>query len=98
MAGIYIELALKLAMRFHWHNAGNGRSYQACLATDLFGDCVVWRGWCRADGKRGGQMQILVDSNEAGLRVLQRVARQRRQRGYQSVLASDVISPVPHYA
>jgi predicted DNA-binding WGR domain protein len=66
----------------HWHNPTNGRRYQAVLGPDLFGDTVLWRGWCSADGSRGGERSDVFTWEEEGDRALKRVARRRERRGY----------------
>lgn len=76
----------------HWRNPTNGRRYQAVLTLDLFGDSVLWRGWCGADGKRGGERKDVFTWEEDGLRALARVGRRRRARGY--VLLDDLLAGV----
>ena len=65
-----------------WHNPANRRRYQAVLGPDLFGDTVLWRGWCGADGQRGGEMADVFTWEEGADRALKRVARRRERRGY----------------
>lgn len=65
-----------------WHNPTNGRRYQAVLGPDLFGDWILWRGWCGADGRRGGMRRDVFTWEEDGLRALVRVKRRRQARGY----------------
>lgn len=67
-----------------WHNPDNGRRYQAVLGPDLFGDTVLWRGWCGRDGRRGGERRDVFTWEEEGDRALKRVARRRERRGYVS--------------
>ena len=75
-------------MILSWRNPTNGRCYQVVLGPDLFGDYVLWRGWCGADGRRGGEMTVaeLVPRDrfiDGGLlSVLRRIDRRRRARGY----------------
>lgn len=69
-------------MILHWHNPANGRRYQAVLGPDLFGDWVLWRGWCSADGRRGGERRDVFTWEEEGEALLKRVARRRERRGY----------------
>lgn len=72
-------------MILHWHNPTNGRRYQAVLGQDLFGDIVLWRGWCSADGRRGGEMAEVFTWEEDADRALKRVARRRERRGYERI-------------
>lgn len=65
-----------------WHNPENGRRYQAVLGPDLFGDTVLWRGWCSADGRRGGERRDVFTWQEEGEALLRRVGRRRARRGY----------------
>jgi hypothetical protein len=65
-----------------WRNPQNGRRYQAVLTVDLFGDSVLWRGWCGADGKRGGERKDVFTWESDGLSALRRVSRRRERRGY----------------
>ncbi|MGH8562695.1 MAG: hypothetical protein ACREXW_00890 [Gammaproteobacteria bacterium] len=68
-------------MTLRWHNPTNGRRYQAILGRDLFGDWVLWRGWCGAGGKGGGEMrQALHDT--AVVPAIRRLCRRREVRGY----------------
>jgi hypothetical protein len=69
-------------MNLRWRNPTNGRRYQAVLGPDLFGDCVLWRGWCGADGRGGGDMTVVLEGEEAGIAALERVGRRRERRGY----------------
>lgn len=72
-------------MILHWHNPANGRRYQAVLDVDLFGDWVLWRGWCGADGARGGERRDVFTWEEEGEALLKRVGRRRQARGYARV-------------
>ena len=76
-------------MILRWRNPHNGRRYQAVLGLDLFGDSVLWRGWCGADGKRGGEKQDVFTWEGDCLSALHRVSRRRRRRGY--VLLDDLL-------
>ena len=76
-------------MIFYWHNPTNGRRYQAVVGLDLFGDSVLWRGWCGLDGKRGGQKQDVFTWEGDCLSALHRVIRRRERRGY--VLLDDLL-------
>jgi hypothetical protein len=68
---------------FHsWRNPGNGRRYQAVLGPDLFGDWTLWRGWCSADGRRGGERQDVFTWQEEAEAFLRWVGRRRERRGY----------------
>jgi predicted DNA-binding WGR domain protein len=70
-------------MILRWHNPDNGRYYQAIyLGPDLFGDAVLWRGWCGADGKRGGERKDSFTWEEDCLRALKRCIRRRKRRRY----------------
>lgn len=70
------------AMNLRWHNPTNGRRYQVVLGLDLFGDSVLRRGWCGADGKRGGEKQDVFTWEADALSALRRVIRRRERRGY----------------
>ena len=76
-------------MILRWHNPTNGRRYQAVLGEDLLGDWVLWRGWCGADGRRGGEMEVVFTWEGDCLSALHRVSRRRRKRGY--VLLNDLL-------
>ena len=76
-------------MNLSWHNPANGRRYQAVVGPDLFGDSVLWRGWCGADGKRGGERKDVFTWEGDCLRALGRVRRRRQARGY--VLLDDLL-------
>lgn len=65
-----------------WHNPQNGRRYQAVLGPDLFGDWILWRGWCAGDGRRGGERQDVFTWEAEAEALLRRVGRRRERRGY----------------
>jgi predicted DNA-binding WGR domain protein len=66
----------------HWRNPDNGRYYQAVVGEDLFGESFLWRGWCGANGRRGGEKQDVFTWEGDCLRALRRVIRRRERRGY----------------
>jgi hypothetical protein len=72
-----------------WRNPDNGRRYEAAVGEDLFGDPFLWRGWCGANGKRGGQKEDVFTWEVDCLRALRRVIRRRKRRGY--VLLDDLL-------
>jgi hypothetical protein len=64
-----------------FRNPTNGRRYQAILGRDLFGDWVLWRGWCGADGKGGGELHQVLDDTSV-VAAIERLCRRREARGY----------------
>lgn len=69
-------------MILHWQNPTNRRRYQAVVGPDLLGDWVLWRGWCGADGRRGGERRDVFTWEDDADRALKRVVRRRERRGY----------------
>ena len=69
-------------MILSWHNPQNGRRYHCVVDQDLLGDSFLWRGWCGADGKRGGEKEDVFTWEDECLSALRRVSRRRERRGY----------------
>jgi len=65
-----------------WTNPLKRRYYRAYLCTDLFGGIFLQRTWGSLHTAHGGSKQELLDSWESGLKRLDAIAKQRRQRGY----------------
>ena len=58
------------------------RRYWIILQQNLFGQWLVLCRWGVTDSKRGGQLERLCDSYEAGLHLVQSAEKRRKQRGY----------------
>lgn len=65
-------------LRFVWHS----RFYTAVLDQDLFNQWTVTRSWGSAKSGQGGGRVSVVESFEAGLRLLQVIRRRRERHGY----------------
>ena len=69
-------------LRFVWHS----RFYTAVLDRDLFEQWTVTRSWGSTKSGQGGGRVSVVESFEAGLALLQTIARRREKHGYRVVL------------
>lgn len=56
--------------------------YSVLLDQDLLGDWTVMQSWGGKGSRRGGGKITPVRSFEAGLQLLQKIARRREQHGY----------------
>jgi len=62
--------------------ASETRVYTTLLDQDLLGDWTVMQSWGGKGNQRGGGEVTHVESFEAGLRLLQVIAKRRKQHGY----------------
>lgn len=58
------------------------RVYTVLLDQDLLGDWTVMQSWGGKSNRRGGGKVTHVESFEAGLKLLQAIAKRRGQHGY----------------
>lgn len=65
-------------LRFIWHS----RFYTAVLDQDMFGQWTVVRSWGSTRNGQGGGRVSVVESFEAGLRLLEAIRRRREHHGY----------------
>ena len=68
-----------------WINPEKARYYQVFLDQDLFGDWTLIKVWGGIDSNRGRMHSTGVASYEAGIKLVDEIARRRAQRGYASV-------------
>lgn len=68
-----------ISYRFTWQT----RFYTAVLDRDLFGQWTVMRSWGSTRNGQGGGRVTVVESFEAGVGLLQKIARKRKKNGYQ---------------
>ncbi|WP_052452272.1 WGR domain-containing protein [Noviherbaspirillum autotrophicum] len=59
------------------------RTYSIALDRDLFDQWTVTRSWARKENNLRGKRITHVDSFEAGMALVQAIARMREKRGYQ---------------
>ena len=65
--------------------ASETRIYTAILDRDLLGDWTVMQSWGGKSNQRGGGKVTHVESFEAGLKLLQAIAKRRGQHGYRHI-------------
>lgn len=65
--------------------ASETRVYTAILDRDLLGDWTVMQSWGGRNNQRGGRKVTLVESFEAGLELLQAIAKRRGRHGYNQI-------------
>ncbi len=70
-----------------WINPEKARYYQVFLDQDLFGDWTLITAWGGIGSNRGRMHSTGLASYEAGIELVDEIARRRAQRGYASVTA-----------
>jgi hypothetical protein len=65
-----------------WVNPEKARYYQVFLDQDLFGDWTLIKVWGGIGSNRGRMHSTGVASYEAGVELVDEIARRRSQRGY----------------
>jgi hypothetical protein len=73
------------AIQRSWINPEKARYYQVFLDQDLFGDWTLIKVWGGIGSNRGRMHSTGVTSYEAGVELVDEIARRRAQRGYASV-------------
>ena len=68
-----------------WINPEKARYYQVFLDQDLFGDWTLIKVWGGIGSNRGRMHSTGVASYEAGVELVDEIARRRARRGYASV-------------
>jgi hypothetical protein len=67
-----------------WISAEKARYYQVFLDQDLFGDWTLIKVWGGIGSNRGRMHSTGVASYEAGVELVDEIARRRAQRGHAS--------------
>ncbi len=67
-----------VSVRFTWHT----RFYTAVLDRDLFGQWTVKRSWGSSRNGQGGGRVTVVENYEAGVALLEVIAKRREKLGY----------------
>ena len=65
-----------------WINPEKARYYRVFLDQDLFGDWTLIKVWGGIGSNRGRMHSTGVASYEAGIELVDEIARRRSQRGY----------------
>jgi hypothetical protein len=68
-----------VSVRFTWQT----RFYTAALDRDMFGQWTVTRSWGSTRNGQGGGRVTVVESFEAGVALLEVIAKRRERCGYQ---------------
>lgn len=79
----FVTMPLPQPMRLRF--ASNGRFYTAALTQDLLEDWTVVQSWSGTDRRPGGGKVTLVASFDAGVALLDTIARFRTRQGYKPV-------------
>lgn len=69
-------------MKIRWENDERGRYYVVHLYRDLLGDWRLTRIWGRKGSALGQTRHEVVESEQAGWALIDKIAIRRRQRGY----------------
>jgi len=72
-------------MHRYWQSAS--RYYSAEITQDLFGTWLLVRRWGGRFNARGQAKTMLVDSFNAGVQLMEEIARMRKKRGYEELKA-----------
>lgn len=75
-------------MTHRWINPDNQRYYTAQLVQDIFGDWTLVACWGGLHSKRGGMRITQVASHDQGQQEIKKIAKRRRQRGYEVLVES----------
>jgi hypothetical protein len=68
-----------------WTNPEKARYYQVFLDQDLFGDWTLIKVWGGIGSNRGRMHSTGVASYEAGIELVDEIARRRAHRGYANI-------------
>ena len=79
----FVTMPLPQPMRLRF--ASNGRFYTAVLTQDLLEDWTVVQSWGGTDRQPGGGKVTPVASFDAGVALLDVIARSRARQGYKPV-------------
>lgn len=82
------------ATRVHFSH-GSRQVYTLDLRQDLLGDWVLTQTWSDTQSQRGGGKKIVVDGHEAGLAMLQKLAKLKERSGFAQVHDYHVRSLFP---
>lgn len=83
-------LPVTCGMRLHFTDATRSL-FTVDLGQDLLGDWVLTLSWSGGPLPGGGK-RMVVDGHEAGLQMLQKIARQKERSGFRQV--QDYLVPV----
>lgn len=72
------------ATRLHFSDDARS-TFTVDLGQDLLGDWILTQTWNAAQKPRGGGRRLVVDGQEAGLVMLQKIARKKERNGYNQV-------------
>ncbi|MGB5733817.1 MAG: WGR domain-containing protein [Thiohalocapsa sp.] len=77
-----LQIMTPSATQHSWINPEKARYYQVFLDQDLFGDWTLIKVWGGIGSNRGRMHSTGVTSYEAGIELVDEIARRRSQRGY----------------
>lgn len=68
-----------------WEHPEKQRYYRVIFARDLFGDWVITKIWGGLNQAGGGAKHIACQSYDDGLKLIEKIAKIRNQRGYKII-------------
>lgn len=80
-----LRLMTPSATQRSWINPEMARYYQVFLDQDLFGDWTLIKVWGGIGSNRGRMHSTGVGSYEAGIELVDEIARRRARRGYDNI-------------
>ncbi len=69
-------------INIYWENPSSQRYYQLYLEQDLFADWVLIKLWGRRGTKLGGKQQVVCQTYEQALQLIDQIKNIRKRRGY----------------
>jgi predicted DNA-binding WGR domain protein len=72
-----------------WINPRNQRYYTVRLEQDLLGDWTLIACWGGLNSHRGAMKVTCVENQNAGQQAIMKIAKHRRQRGYDELTQDD---------
>ena len=88
---------MRSATATQWAWRSTQRYYAATLTADLFETPVLVLQWGGLDSHRGGMKTLVVDSDEHGRALVQKIDKRRQSRGYRVVDGDESQTPLYHY-
>jgi len=74
-----------MRLNFHTDQPDTARLFVADLTQDLLGDWIVTLSWTGKPQARGGGRVTVVNDQEAGFKMIQKIAQKKEKSGYRLI-------------